>query len=141
MRPSASEEHPVPGYGVAVAAEILYVVNLLLLPGLAFLLLLILYVGQRRKAPPLASSHLAQTISASLWAGALLIIVNILILQLGGYDGPWTWVVLIIWFTICHASLVMLGIIGLSRAMAGLCWRYPLVGRPLPSSCPLEKGV
>jgi hypothetical protein len=29
----------------------------------------------------------------------------------------------------------MLGILGLAKAMAGQCWRYPLVGRPLPPGC------
>jgi uncharacterized membrane protein len=136
MQPSASrDDTDVPGYTLAVTAEVLYIVNLLLLPGVTFLILLILYFSKRDKAPPLASAHLSQTMSASLWAGVLLILVNGLILLLGGYDGPWTWVVLITYFTICHASLVMLGILGLSQAMAGRCWRYPLVGRPLPGGC------
>lgn len=137
MQPSGSEENlPVPGFQVAVAAEVLYVINLLLLPGLAFLLLLLLWFSKRSGAPPLAAAHLSQTMSASLWAGVLLVAVNALILLLGGYDGPWTWVVLVTYFTLCHAALVMLGILGLSKAMAGHCCRFPLVGRPLPDPCP-----
>ena len=142
MQPSASKKpSDTPGYALAIAAETLYVVNLLLLPGIAFLLLLVLYSSQHKKAPPLAASHLSQTLSASLWAGLLLIAVNALILFLGGYDGPWTWVLLITYFTICHATLVMLGIVGLAMAMSGRCWSYPLVGRPLPPSCPGGKSV
>ena len=137
MQPSASDtDSTEPGYVIAVTAEVLYIVNLLILPGIAFLLLVILYVLKRSSAAPLGSAHLSQTMSASLWAGVLLIVVNAVILLLGGYDGPWTWVVLITYFTICHASLVMLGIIGLSKAMASQCWRYPIVGRPLPEPCP-----
>ncbi|MCB1755675.1 MAG: hypothetical protein KDJ38_09140 [Gammaproteobacteria bacterium] len=137
MQPSTDKDIVrIPGYALAVTAEVLYVVNLLLLPGLAFLLLGFLYLTKRQTAPPLAASHLDQTISASLWAGVLLVLVNLLILLLGGYNGAWTWVILIIWFTSCHATLVMFGVIGLSKAMAARCWRYPLVGRPLPADCP-----
>jgi hypothetical protein len=120
----------------ATMAEVLYLVNLLLVPGIAFVLLLGLFAARRRTAPPLAAAHLAQTVSASLWAGVLLIAANGAILLLGGYGSAATWVVLILYFTVCHATLVLLGVVGLSKAMAGQCWRYPLVGRPLPAGCP-----
>ena len=63
-------------------------------------------------------------------------VVNGLILLLGGYTGAHTWVLVILYFTVCHSTLVLLGVVGLSKAMAGQCWRYPLVGRPLPAGCP-----
>jgi hypothetical protein len=124
-------EPVTPGQGLAVTAEVLYIVNLLLLPGLAFMALLVVYVRNIRDAPALAACHLRQTLSASLWAGALLLAANIIIVLLGGYRSPNTWVIVIIYFTTCHAALVLLGVVGLARAMAGQCFRYPLVGRPL----------
>jgi hypothetical protein len=114
-----------------VLAESLYLANLLLVPGLAFGILLYLYRRHAVSAPPLARCHLRQTLSASLWAGALLILVNLLILLLGGYRAAYTWLLVILYFVVCHTTLVMLGMIGLARAMAGQCFRYPLVGRPL----------
>ncbi len=124
MPPSGnSREVPEPGLALAVAAESLYLANLMLVPGIAFLSLLWLYRRKRPGAPPLAAAHLTQTLSASLWAGALLVGANALILFLGGYRGAWTWVVVIICFTVCHASLVLLGILGLAKALAGQCWR------------------
>jgi len=137
MPPSAPEldEVSTPGQTLATVAEVLYLANLLLLPGLAFLVLLGLFLAKRRSVPPLAAAHLGQTLSATLWAGALLILANALILALGGYSAPETWVVLIVCFTVCHATLVLLGVAGLAKAMAGQCWRYPLVGRPLPRGC------
>lgn len=129
--PAADDEAP-PGQGLAIAAESLYLVNLLLLPGLAFLALLWLYFRHRDDAPPLARGHLRQTLSASLWAGALLVIVNLLIVALGGYDAPWTWVIVILYFTTAHTTLVVLGTLGLARALAGQPYRYPLVGKLLP---------
>lgn len=123
------------GFGLAVAAEALYLANLLLLPGIAFLVLLWLWWRFRETAPPLASAHLAQTVSASLWGGVLLVLVNLLILLLGGYHGGHVWVVVITYFTLMHSSLVVFGAYGLAKAMAGQCWRFPLVGRPLPAQC------
>ena len=123
-----------PGLMLAVTAEGLYLANLLLLPGLAFAVLGLLFL-RRQGAPALAAAHLAQTFSASLWAGVLLVLVNVLILLLGGYEGAHTWALLITYFTICHSGLVVLGILGLAKALAGQCWRFPLVGRALPPGC------
>jgi hypothetical protein len=125
-----------PGMTLAVTAESLYLANLLLAPGLAFLILLVLYRKRQATAPPLAAAHLSQTLSASLWAGLLLVIANLLILALGGYQAAHTWIILILYFTLAHSSLVLCGAVGLARALAGQCWRYPLVGRPLPAGCP-----
>jgi hypothetical protein len=126
----------VPGLGLAVAAESLYLANLLLLPGLAFLVLAGLHLRAGVDTPRLAAAHLAQTFAASLWAGGLLVAVNGLILLLGGYRGAHTWVLVILYFTVCHSTLVLLGVVGLAKAMAGQCWRYPLVGLPLPAGYP-----
>ena len=125
------QETEAPGQGLAVLAEVLYLVNLLLLPGLAFIALLVVYFRNIRRAPALANCHLRQTLSASLWAGGLLLVANISILLLGGYRSPNTWMVVIIYFTTCHATLVLLGVMGLAKAMAGQCYRYPVVGRPV----------
>jgi hypothetical protein len=136
MPASDDEAISAAGAGVAIAAEALYLANLLLAPGLAFLILVVLYRRRYAGAAPLAASHLTQTLWASIWAGVLLVIVNVLILGLGGYRSSHTWIILITYFTLAHSTLVVFGAIGLSRAMAGLCWRYPLIGRRLPKGCP-----
>lgn len=123
------------GVRLAVLAEALYLANLLAAPGIAFLVLAALYLRRDEDQPPLADAHLAQTFFASLWAGVLLVLVNALILFLGGYQGVHTWVVLIIYFTICHSTLVLFGVVGLAKAMAGQCWRFPLIGGRLPEGC------
>ena len=137
MPPSVAEtpgDNP-PGMILAITAESLYLVNLLLLPGVAFLILLVLFFKHHRGTPPLALSHLEQTFSASLWGGVLLVVVNLFIILLGGYDGPYTWVIVILYFTICHSCLILLGMLGLAKAMSGKCFRYPLIGRTLPVAC------
>ncbi|GAB4301992.1 MAG: hypothetical protein Kow0096_23220 [Thiohalomonadaceae bacterium] len=118
-----------PGQGIAVAAEALYLANLLLLPGLCFLALLWLYFRYRITAPSLARCHLRQTMAASLWGGVLLVIVNALILLGGGWQSANVWMYVIIYFTVGHSSLILLGMVGLAKAMAGKSWRYPLLGR------------
>jgi len=117
------------GQRLAILAEALYLANLLLLPGIAFIALATLYMKQRPSTPPLSRCHLLQTMSASLWAGLLLCIVSLLIILLGGLHSPYTWMVVIIYFTTCHTTLVLLGIVGLARAMAGKQFHYPLIGR------------
>ena len=120
---------------LAVIAETLYLCNLLILPGLAFLLLLVFWWRHRGDEPGLGTSHLAQTVSASIWAGMILVVANLVIVLFGGYQSATVWVVVITYFTVCHSALVVFGAFGLSKAMAGQCWRYPLVGRPLPPEC------
>ncbi|HID49894.1 MAG TPA: hypothetical protein EYP40_09855 [Chromatiales bacterium] len=134
MPPSDAErgDQAPPGQGVAVAAEALYLTNLLLVPGVAFVALLWLWWRHHDSAPPLARCHLAQTVAASLWAGVILVGANVLIVLLGGYDSPNTWMIVILYFTTVHATLVLLGSLGLAKAMAGQNFRFPLVGRPCP---------
>jgi hypothetical protein len=139
--PSSPEADHADGSALAVAAEAAYLVNLLLLPVIGFAGLLYLYLSQRRQASPLARCHLEQTMRASLWGGLLLVVINGLIILLGGYQGVNTWIIVILYFTLCHSAFVVFGAVGLAKALAGQCWRYPLVGAPVPgdlSSPPAE---
>ncbi len=120
---------PVPtDQGVAVMAQSLYLANLLLAPGLAFLLLLWLYRRHIHRASTLVRCHLRQTLAGSLWAGLLLLLVNAAIVMAGGYHNAETWLYLLLYFTVCHSTLVLLGMVGLSKALAGKPFRFPLIG-------------
>jgi hypothetical protein len=130
-----AESQPA-GIRLAIAAEALYLANLLVFPVIAFLMLGVLLLRSDKDTPPLAAAHIEQTFSASLWSGILLVIVNAAILLMGGYRGVHTWTLVILYFTVCHSTLVLLGVVGLAKAMAGQCWRFPLVGRALPRGCP-----
>ncbi|MGB8148042.1 MAG: hypothetical protein WCF00_06645 [Azonexus sp.] len=116
------------GQNLAVLAEALYLINLLLLPGLAFAGLLALWLKNKDSAPPLARQHLRQTTFVSLVGGFLIVTLSGLILALGGLDWAWTWVVLVLYFTCIHSTLVLFGMYGLIKAMAGQVWRFPLIG-------------
>lgn len=116
------------GRNQAFKAELLYLLNLSFLPGIAFLLLLQLNARHKVTGTALTRCHLKQTLTASVWAGILLIAVTGLILIFGGFAQAWTWVVLIIYFTSIHAALILLGVVGLTRAQAGKHFHYPLIG-------------
>lgn len=128
MNDDSDLDFDVPGRATAVAAEALYLANLMLIPGLGFLALLVLWWRERERAPELARGHLRQTLAASLWAGVLLVAANAAIILLGGYDSAYTWIVVVLYFTTCHSTLIFCGAIGLSRALAGKPFRFPLIG-------------
>lgn len=124
MPPSAADP---PGQGLAVVAESLFLTNLMLAPGLAFLAIVWLWL-KHRDAPALARCHLDQTFFVSLWGGTLLVVACAAILMLGGLDWQWTWVAVIIYFTCIHSTLIVFGVVGLSKALAGKPYVYPLIG-------------
>lgn len=113
---------------LAVTAESLFLANLLLLPGIAFLILVWLRWYYRDQADRLAHCHIEQTFFVSLWGGGLLLACSALFIALGGLHWQWTWVVVILYFTCVHSTLVLLGVFGLSRAIAGREFVYPLIG-------------
>lgn len=139
--PGPGEAEAAPGQGLAVLAESLYLANLLVLPGLAFLALGWLFFRCGRNTPELAQAHIHQAFSASLWAGILLVLVNLVIILFGGYQGAHTWVIVILYFTFVHSTLVILGMVGLAKAMSGQCWRMPLIGGRLVCRCPVKPAT
>jgi len=121
------------GRRLAVLAESLYLANLLVAPGLAFGGLLWLWRRPDVQALPadaLVRQHLRQTLAASLWAGALLVGFSAAILLVGGFGSMWSWLAVILYFTFFHSTLVLFGMFGLSRALAGQRFRFPLIGPP-----------
>jgi uncharacterized Tic20 family protein len=122
------------GQNLAVLAEALYLINLLLLPGIAFVLLLGLWLKYKDSAPALARQHLKQTTFVSMIGGFLIIVLSALIVALGGLNWEWTWVILIIYFTCIHSTLVLLGMYALIKAMNGQTWRFPLIGPAIDDS-------
>ena len=120
-----------PGQNLAVLAEGLYLANLLLVPGIAFAILLWLWLRNKDSAPPLARQHLKQTTFVSLYGGLLIVALSALFIAVGGLHWEWTWVVVIMYFTCVHSTLVMFGMFGLAKALAGQIWRFPLIGPAL----------
>ena len=117
------------GRRLAIAAECLYLANITLAPAVGFVLLLWLYFRQTPQTPALARCHLHQALIGSLWAGVLLLALSLLVLLLGGYRSTHTLITLILYFFTIHSALILLGMAGLAKALAGKPFVYPLIGR------------
>jgi uncharacterized membrane protein len=126
------------GQQLAILAESLYVANLLIIPFLGFIILGIVFLKKHGTAPPLAQSHLEQTIAASIGIAVMFIAFTgvIMLLRMWGLEAVGVWMIVVIVFTIIHATMVLFGVLGLAKAMAGKCWRYPVFGHVLPHDCP-----
>jgi len=135
--PASQGESKMDGKDFAVLVESLYVANLLILPVLAFIILALIFLKKHGSLPALADSHLEQTMSASIWIGVFFLIaaLTVMLMNLVGIEDVTLWIIAIITFTIIHATMVLFGVFGLAKALAGKCWRYPLVGKPLPATC------
>ena len=116
------------GRDLAVIAEGLYLANLLLIPGIAFAILFWLWLKNRDTGSTLARQHLKQATFVSLYGGLLIVLLSAAFIGLGGLHWEWTWVVVIMYFTCIHSTLVMFGMYALAKAMAGQVWRFPLIG-------------
>ncbi len=117
---------------IAVISELLYLANLLILPGIAFLVLTRLFVKYRKNSSDFARSHLTQTFYASLVGGFLIVIIVTGVLLFGGFEGVYIWMWVILYFTLVHSTLVVFGALGLAKAMSSQSWQYPLFGRYFP---------
>ena len=128
----------VDGQDFAVLFESLYVANLLFLPVLAFIILVFLFLKKHGSLPPLANSHLEQTISAGFLTAIMFFVaaLTIMMMRLVGVEDITLWLIAIILYTIVYATMLLLGILGLAKALSGKCWSYPVVGRKLPPGCP-----
>ena len=116
------------GQNLAVLAEALFLINLLLAPGIAFAILLWLWLRYKDSAPPLARRHLKQATFVSLWGGLLIVSLTALFILVGGLHWEYTWVAVILYFICIHSTLVLCGMFALIKALAGQAWRYPLIG-------------
>ncbi len=120
--------HEHRGQRLAVVAESLYLANLLVAPGIAFAVLLWLWVQHKDTASTLARQHLRQAVYVSVVGGALIVCLSGGLIAMGGLRWPWTWVVVLTYFVCIHGMLVLCGMFALAKAMAGQAWRYPVIG-------------
>lgn len=124
----ADSAETVPGQRLALWAQSLFLANLLVAPGLAFGALLWLWWRHKDSAPPLGREHLRQAVVVSVVGGVLIVCLSGALVFMGGWQWPWTWVVVLTYFVCIHGTLVLAGMFALAKAMAALPWRYPLIG-------------
>lgn len=105
---------------VGTWAWILYLANLLIAPGIAFLIQGVHWHLSRLYCDDTGRVASRTALAFSIIAGLLIIGIVLIILSIPGAIGnPNTWVILVVYFTTVHASLVLFGVVGLSAAMAG----------------------
>jgi hypothetical protein len=114
---------------IASTAATLYLLNILLLPFAAFVLLLVLYQRQRHNVSTLVQCHLIQAMRASICAGVMLILVSAGILLFGDWQYVGTWMILILYFLCVHSVFILFGVFALTKALSGKLYFYPLIGR------------
>jgi len=125
-----NKRHTVQGdIQLATWAASLYLLNLLLIPGLAFVLLIWLYQRNKDSSSDFVLRHLRQNLLAMVVSGVAILGVSIAILLLGGFSSAWTWMVLILYGVTIHATLVLLGVLSVVKASNGEAFQYPLFGR------------
>ncbi len=120
---------PAKSRNVAVLAQALYLANITVLPILAFIILIFVYIQRERSLHPVAETHLKQSFIANIVSGVLLILVSLIILGFGSFDSPYTWMILLVYFISIHSMLILFGVFALIKAMAGVEYRYPLIGK------------
>lgn len=117
----------------SIICQSLYLANLLLLPGVFFLVLLYYFYqyihvkkmasptdelkGILRKTSGIGKIHLYRSIQLSALAGFMLVIVPLLIVWLSEQFEA-SLMVVIFYFVTLHAAFVLVGMLNLSRAMA-----------------------
>ena len=114
---------------IASTAATLHLLNILLLPFAAFVLLLVLYQRQRHQVSTLVQCHLIQALRASVCAGLMLILVSAGILLFGDLHQVGTWIFFILYVLCVHSVFILFGVFALTKALAGKHYFYPLIGK------------
>jgi hypothetical protein len=100
----------------AVTYQSLYLMNLLLIPGLSFVVLLWLFVKNKQQQG-WQRIHLYRSIQLSVFAGVFIIVIPVLVL-LFATEFEASVMVMLLYFVSLHAAFVLIGMLNLSRAMA-----------------------
>ena len=91
--------------------------NLTLLPVISFIALLLIY----KKTVPdtIDRYHVILGIKVNIIAAAALFLVSALMILLGGFNSPWTWVYVISYFTLVHTGFIVVALWALVRSWSG----------------------
>ncbi len=110
---------------LAILAPILYLLNLLLLPGLAFLILVLLYIKYRNIPETVTRIQIQQNFFASIVSGLAIVGISIVIILIGGLSSMYSWMVMLIYALSIHATLVLLGAFSLAKGINQQAYIYP----------------
>ncbi|MEQ8289550.1 MAG: hypothetical protein RIB78_07480 [Gammaproteobacteria bacterium] len=121
---SATQESGIAKY-LAVIAPVLYLLNLLLLPGLAFLILAFLFIKYKNIPDSVARVQVRQNFYASIASGVAIVGISIVIITIGGFSSMYSWMIMLLYALSIHATLVLLGALSLAKGINRKPYVYP----------------
>lgn len=98
-------------------AALFSLLNLTILPIIGFIVLLFTY--KKTEANRIDHYYTVLGIKTNLWAAVALILVTGLMILLGGFTSPWTWVYVVSYFVIIHAMFILFATWALTRSWTG----------------------
>jgi len=98
-------------------AAMLSILNLTLLPVIGFIALLLIY--KKTRPDTIDRYHAMLGIKINIIAAIVLFVVSALMILLGGFDSPWTWVYVISYFTLVHTAFIVIALWALVRSWSG----------------------
>jgi MFS family permease len=98
-------------------AALASLLNLTMLPIAGFVALMFLY--NKTEPETIGRYHAVLGMKINISAAITLFLVCGLMIFLGGFNSPWTWVYVISYFTIVHAGFIMLTVWALVRSWSG----------------------
>ncbi len=98
-------------------AALASILNLTLLPVIGFIALYVIY--KKTKPHNIDHYHAVLGMKINIIAAIVLLLVTALMIFLGGFGSPWTWVYVISYFTIVHTTFIMLALWVLVRSWSG----------------------
>ncbi|MCG8379903.1 MAG: hypothetical protein MI865_10580 [Proteobacteria bacterium] len=114
---------------LSILAPSLYLLNLLILPGIAFLFLLYLFIKYRDSSDPVARIQIQQNFYASIIAGIAILGISFVIILIGGLSSMYSWMVMLIYVVSIHATLVLFGALALAKGINHQTFIYPGLSR------------
>jgi len=101
----------------AASSALLSLLNMTALPIIGFIGLL--YVYSKTEPNTIDRYYSVIGIKTNLLAAAALFFMTGLMIILGGFDSPWTWVYVISYFVFVHASFILFATWTLTRSWTG----------------------
>jgi len=98
-------------------AALASLINLTILPVIGFIALILIY--RNTQADTIGRYHAMLGFKVNIIAAVVLFLVSALMILLGGFNSPWTWVYVISYFTLVHTLFIVLAVWALVRAWSG----------------------